>query len=51
VIFMTGLPLNDRRCDFLRPLPNIRLTKPFELKQLEQAIARVLEAGAGDMPR
>lgn len=44
IIFMTGGPTSVYLDDFFTSIPNLRLAKPFEAKQLQQEIKTVFDA-------
>jgi len=44
IVFMTGGAFNDPTQNWLHSLPNPPLEKPFEIRALHSAIARVADA-------
>ncbi len=50
VIFMTGGAFTESAQRFLAEVPNLRISKPFEVAALRELIAQVLEGSPGPRP-
>jgi nitrogen-specific signal transduction histidine kinase/ActR/RegA family two-component response regulator len=44
IVFMTGGAFTDRAAQFLAKVPNSKMSKPFDLTELERVVARVARA-------
>ncbi|HEX7670522.1 MAG TPA: response regulator, partial [Polyangiaceae bacterium] len=44
IVFMTGGAFTERAAEFLTNVPNVKLSKPFDLMELERVVSRSLRS-------